>query len=281
MPFSISGNIEKISQEAIRKFSKNFGIIISKGQLKKQQSLLIQKALKGQKDLVSHLKSLSKPELISLVFILSQFGDTRKGEVSSEYLLYENIPYILEWKPGSYMIPSEILEFFSSEKVFRDQNYLFALIPQLTIKEKKAWVKWMEIDYEGNTEWDLNHEIYRNCRLLQLPFRGRSLVQEKEFYLEQLWKPGSNWIVDWFYKGLTTFYYTMSELYRVEKDPFLKHVIENIRAGKLIPKKEPEKFRQKSKFKLVSTVEGNTEQVRQVIYQWETEKENEKNSLFS
>lgn len=46
-----------------------------------------------------------------------------------------------------------------------------------------------------------------------------------------------NKIVDWYYKGLTTFYFAMQELARVEHDPFFVHVLEEIKAGKYVLKK--------------------------------------------
>ncbi|EMO29378.1 hypothetical protein LEP1GSC170_3603 [Leptospira interrogans serovar Bataviae str. HAI135] len=58
----------------------------------------------------------------------------------------------------------------------------------------------------------------------------------------------------------------MKELSRTEKDPFLLHVLDLIRSGKLILKKNPEEFRKKEEFILVAAVEGNTPQLRDTVF---------------
>ena len=281
MPFAISGNISQIHKDAIRSFSKKFGIILSQGQAKRQQYTLLQNALRSKKDMITDLAALQRPELLSLVFLITQFGDIEADEVPSDYTFLRQNPYVLEWQKNSFMIPLEVMEFLATEKIFKEQKYLFALIPQLPMREKKAWIRWMEVDFDGKNEWPLNHELHSQCRKLQIPFQGKSFITETEFNIEQLWRPGKNKIVDWFYKGLTPFYYAMQELSRVEKDPFFVHILETIRAGKFILKKEPEKLRQKTKYKLVATVEGQTPQLRKKVYTWEKEKEHEKIHLFS
>ncbi|EMO74246.1 hypothetical protein LEP1GSC127_4210 [Leptospira kirschneri str. 200801925] len=72
----------------------------------------------------------------------------------------------------------------------------------------------------------------------------------------------------------------MKELSRTEKDPFLLHVLDLIRSGKLILKKNPEEFRKKEEFILVATVEGNTPQLRDTVFSWEQERENKEDFLF-
>ncbi|MCE9499547.1 MAG: hypothetical protein K8R21_03460 [Leptospira sp.] len=280
MPFSIAGNISRFENHSIKKFEKYFGIILSEKQFAKQQAQLIQTSLKNSSGAIKILNGFSKPELISLIFLLTQFGDVILAEAPPDYVHFGNIPFAIEWTAGHCMVPLEILEFLSFEKIFRDQNYLFSLIPMLSLKEKKAWIKWMEVDVEAETEKELNHEIHHHCRLLQSPFQGKSFIHEEDFYLEQVWPQGKNEFVDWFYKGITPFYYAMQELSRIEKDPFKIHVLEIIKAGKFILKKEPEKFRSKDKYKLVGTVEGNTPQLRKILYGWEEEKKNSRNNLF-
>ena len=147
-------------------------------------------------------------------------------------------------------------------------------------KEKKAWIKWIGTDYEGESDRDLNHEIFAKSRALQKPFKGKSYIHENEFFLEQLWQPGMNKIVDWYYKGLTTFYFAMQELARVEHDPFFVHVLEEIKAGKYVLKKAPQEFGEMEKYKLVSTVEGKSLQLRETSFNWEFEKKKQSDYLF-
>lgn len=281
MPFLISGNLEKIANEALVKFQKDFGLILSEKHFEKQRYAMIMDALRNRHNYIFTMANLNKKEIMSFIFILSQFGDLIIGEAPGEFTDFENIPYVVEWSKNVYMVPWEILDYFGGERVFKEQNYLFALIPSLPIKEKKAWVKWLATDYEGNTEKELNREIYKEVRLLQKPYMGKSLIQENSFPLHKVWKPGENKIMDWFYKGLTPFYFAMQELSGVEKDPFTLHLIEMVRSGKYILKKEPEKFRERENYKLVCTVEGASLQFRDSVFHWEVEKNRQSDYLFN
>lgn len=280
MPLALAGNIHRFEKGSLRSFERALGIILSVNQPKLQQGLMIKRALTGLGGSGKILSSLNRQELLSFIFLLTQFGDTTRLETPPEYLLIENIPLVVQWKNGHYMVPLEVLEYLSHEKVFKEQSYLFALIPSLSLKEKKAWIRWMGVDFEKGAERDLNFELYFQCRLLQKPFHGKSLVQETEIRLEKIWPPGKNQYLDWFYKGLTTFYFAMEEMSKSEKDPFLMHCIELIKSGKFILKRLPETFAKPTEYVLISTVEGNTPQLRETIFQWEIERLN-KDTLFN
>jgi hypothetical protein len=280
MPFCISGNLDKIDSAALIKFQKNFGIILSQNQFSKQQYYLIQNALMLRHDYIHKMTSMNKENLLGFLFILSQFGDVIRNESPQNFLNFAGNPYILEWKQGVYMIPYEILDYFSLEKVFKEQNYLFALLPMLPLKEKKSWIKWLSIDFLGEYEKDLDRELYKVLRILQKSYEGKSLISDKEFPLHSLWKPGKNRIMDWYYKGLTSFYYSMHELSLVEKDPFLHHVIDVVKAGKFVLKKDPEKYRERHDYKLVATIEGSSIQFRDSLFTYETEKSGDSDFLF-
>jgi len=280
MPFCISGNIDKLDPSALIKFQKNFGIILSHNQFSKQQYYLIQNALSLRNDYIQRMTTMNKENLLAFLFILSQFGDVLRSESPTNFLKFDGNPYILEWKQGVFMIPYEILDYFSLEKIFKEQNYLFALLPMLPMKEKKSWIKWLAIDFSGEYEKDLDRELYKVLRTLQKPYEGKSLVSEKEFPLHSLWKPGQNRIMDWYYKGLTSFYYSMQELSLIEKDPFLLHVIDVVKAGKFVLKKDPEKYRERFDYKLVATIEGSSIQFRESLFTYETEKPGESDFLF-
>ncbi|TGN06501.1 hypothetical protein [Leptospira ilyithenensis] len=279
MSFAISGHVKNFEKGSLRNFEKHLGIILSENQPHLQQHIMIRRALLQLGGSVDVLSGLSRQELLSFIFVLTQFGDVTRTETPLEYMQIESIPYVVQWKKGHYMIPLEILEYLSHERIFRDQGYLFALIPSLSIKEKKSWIRWMGVDFEKGGDRDLNFEIYFQCRLLQKPFLGKSLVQESEIEIEQIWPKGKNEYIDWFYKGLSTFYYSMEEMSKQERDPFLVHVIELIKAGKFILKKLPDTYGKESRFSLISTVEGNTPQLRETVFQWEEERIR-KDSLF-
>ena len=280
MPFLISGNLDKIDIDSLIKFQKKFGIILSKNQFSKQQYYLIQNAISNSHDYILQMTAMNKENLLGFLFILSQFGDVLRAESPPNFLKFEGNPYIIEWKKGAYMVPYEVLDYFALEKVFKEQNYLFALLPMLSIKEKKSWIKWLSIDYLGEYEKDLERTLYKELRLLQKPFEGKTLIAEKEFPLYSIWKPGENRIMDWYYKGLTSFYYSMQELSIIEKDPFIRHLIEVVRAGKFVLKKDPEKYRERFDYKLVATIEGSSIQFRDTIYSYELEKPGESEFLF-
>ncbi|MCB1190881.1 MAG: hypothetical protein H7A23_04165 [Leptospiraceae bacterium] len=279
MPFFISGNIDKIEPYSLRKFSKQFGLILSPKQSRKDQLKMLQSAVKNF-NFKQTITKLNKSELLSFIFLLTQFGDVAIEEIPEDYSELQNNPYALEWEKGHFMIPLEILEFLSTEKTFKNQNYLFSLLASLSIKEKKAWIKWLGVDYEGESENKLAHEIYYRCRILQQKTKGRSLITESEIPLENLWEKGSKDFMDWFYQGLTPFYYAIYELSLVETDAYTLQLIEEIKSGKFIIKKLSEKFGEDEKYTLVKTVEGKTPQIRKIVYNWELEREN-KNSLFS
>lgn len=279
MPFAISGNVNSFEKGSLRNLEKQLGIILSPNQTHLQQHLMIRRTLQQFGGSVGILSGLSRQELLSFIFVLTQFGDTTRAETPAEYLLLESIPFVVQWKKGHYMIPLEILEYLSHERIFRDQGYLFALIPTLPVREKKSWIRWIGVDFEKGGDRDLNFEIYFQCRLLQKPFLGKSLVQESEIELDQIWPMGKNEYIDWFYKGLSTFYYAMEEMSKKERDPFLLHIIELIRSGKFILRKLPEIFGEDIRYSLVSTVEGNTPQLREITFQWELERIR-KDSLF-
>ncbi|MDZ4728055.1 MAG: hypothetical protein SH817_18015 [Leptospira sp.] len=279
MPFAISGNVDSFEKGSLRNLEKHLGIILSENQTQLQQHLMIRRTLQQLGGSVDILSGLSRQELLSFIFVLTQFGDTTRIETPAEYLLLETIPFVVQWKKGHYMIPLEILEYLAHERIFKDQGYLFALIPSLPIREKKSWIRWIGVDYEKGGDRDINFEIYFQCRLLQKPFLGKSLIQESEIELNQIWAFGKNEYMDWFYKDLSTFYYAMEEMSKKEKDPFLLHVINLIQAGKLILKKLPDVYGEESRYSLVSTVEGNTPQLRETTFQWEVERIR-KDSLF-
>lgn len=272
MPFPISGNVKRCERENLKMLEKHLGIILSPNQSQLQQHLMIRRALQQKANSTGVLSTLSRQELLSFIFILTQFGDIVRHETPPEYLRLENIPYVIEWSKGHYMIPLEILEHLAHEKLFKDQGYLFSLIPALALREKKSWIRWIGVDFEKGGDRDLNFELYAQCRILQKPFVGKSLVQETIIRLDQIWPFGKNECLDWFYKGLCTFYYAMEELSRKEKDPFLLHVIDLIKSGKFILKKLPESYGREEEFCLVATVEGNTPQLRETTFQWEVER---------
>ncbi|MCG9873938.1 MAG: hypothetical protein MH321_04035 [Leptospiraceae bacterium] len=279
MPFAIAGNVERFERESLRGFEKHLGIILSPHQPALQQKRMIFRALVEKGGVHSILESLSKKELLSLIFIITQFGDTTSIETPPEYTDVKNIPYVIEWKKNHFTIPLEIFQYFSVERLFREQAYLFALIPMLTKEEKKSWIRWIEVDFEAGKDRNLDFEIYFHCRLLQKPFQGKSLIQDPEFLLEDLWPTGSCEQMDWYYKGLTTFYYSLQELSKKERDPFKKHVIEVIKCGKYVLRKS-HRNATLNQSTLVATVEGATPQLRETIFQWEKQDEDRRSSLF-
>ncbi|EQA45899.1 hypothetical protein LEP1GSC050_3903 [Leptospira broomii serovar Hurstbridge str. 5399] len=280
MPFLVSGNIDLIDQVSLRKLEKHLGVILSPHQYPIEQYNLIRNSLRSKLDSENLIRRMSRKELLSFIYILTQFGDVVQGETPQEYLDVDNIPVVLEWQKGHFMVPYEVLDFLAHSRVFRNQNYLFALIQPLPSKEKKAWIEWIGAGYGKTFPREINHELYFQCRHLQKPFQGKSLVQEEVIRIDQLWAPGKNEVADWFYKGITPFYTAMKELQRVERDPFLLHVLDLIRSGKLVLKRTPEEFGRREEFDLVSTVEGNTPQLRDTVFSWEVEREEREDFLF-
>lgn len=278
MPFLLSSKLELIEDIRVIEFQKKFGIILSKRQTEKQRYQIIQNSLKNKMNFVETFSNFSKEEVVSFVFLISQFGDTILDDTPLEYSHFKKNPFVLEWKENHFTIPYEILEYLAHEKIFKEQNYLFSLIHSIPVKEKKSWMKWLGIIYEGDTEKEINLEIYNHCRLLQKPFEGKSFVTEEEFSIEKLWTFGSNQFLDWYYKGISNFYYSLQELAKVEKDPFFLRIISEIKSGKLVLKKNKVNFGEKDSFKLVSSVEGKTIQFREKILFWE--EKNNPNSLF-
>lgn len=278
MPFSLSGNIPLIDEIALKKFQRNFGVILSKNQSTAHQYYMVKQILTRNRILLKVIENLSREDLLNFIFLLSQFGDVSCTDSPIGYKDFENIPFIIEWQKDHFTIPLEVMEVLGNEKLFKDQNYLFSLIPTLPVKEKKAWARWMGLDFPKSTERDLNYVLHSNCRILQKPHLGKSLLQEDQFYLEDIWDLGRSEILDWYYKGLAPFYYTMEEASRREKDPFLLHIIDIIKAGKYFPKKVDE-FGSHKKHLLVATVEGSTPQFRENQFFWE-EKNIESSPLF-
>lgn len=279
MPFLISGNIEQIEPNALRHFSKKFGLILSKHQSIKEQQKMLQSALQNL-NFKEITRQFGKKELLSFIFILTQFGDVSLDEIPLEYSYLKNVPYVLEWSRGHFTVPFEVLDFLANQKILKKQGYLFSLLPQLSLREKKAWVRWLGIDYEGKFENKLNHEIYYRCRIIQQRTEGKSRITESEIPLQSIWERGNKDIIDWFYQGLTSFYFAIQELSFIETDPYVLELIRDIKCGKFILKKLPEKFGKDEEFVLVKTVEGKTPQLRKTVYHWELERES-KNSLFS
>ena len=113
MPFVVSGNLNRIKNNSLVKFQKNFGLILSENQFEKQQYQMIQTALKTKCNFVQVFSNLQKQEVISLVFLISQFGDALLSEIPPEYSYFEEIPYIIEWNDGAFMIPFEVLDFLA------------------------------------------------------------------------------------------------------------------------------------------------------------------------
>jgi hypothetical protein len=281
MPFAISGNVSRIERDSLRRLERKLGIILSPNQPTLQQKKMIQRGLHGMGGLHNILESLTKRQLLSLIFLITQFGDITLEETPAEYTDLEDIPYIVEWKKNHFMIPLEILELLSNERLFKEQGYLFALIPSLLKEEKTAWIKWIGADYEPNKERSIDFEIHYQCRLLQKPFNGKSLIQDTEFSLIDVWPFGSCQELDWYYKGLTTFYYSLQELAKREKDPFKRHVIDVIRCGKFILKKT-DRYTSNMDAKIVASVEGATPQLRESLFHWEKNKDSSlSRGLFS
>jgi hypothetical protein len=265
MPFAISGNMELFENFSIRKFSKYYQVILSSNQSPVHQYYMIKAMLLRDNLIDKSLESLNREEMVSMIFLLSQFGDVCLGEIPNYYTAFHNIPFVIEWKKSQFMIPLEVLEIFSKEKIFQKQNYLFSTIPMLSSKEKKAWGHWLGIDLKNSQYMDSNFSIYFQCRSLQKPFQGKSLIQSDQFKLEEIWPAGSSEVMDWYYKGLCPFYYCMEELSKKEKDPFIMHVVQVIKAGKFILKKET----RDSEAIMVATVEGSTPQFREKTLFWE------------
>ena len=280
MPFLISGNLNRLDKNTLNEFQKKFGLILSSSQSKKQQYNMIQNSLRTKMNFVDVFSKFNKQEVLSFVFLISQFSDCITEDIPFEFNYFKNNPYILEWKKEHFMLPLEVLDYLAGEKVFKEQNYLFTLLPQLPHKEKISWLKWLGVDVEIDHEKEINHLIYLKCRSLQKPFLGKSFIHESDFDLEKLWPIGSNKFLDWYYKGIASFYFSLQELARVEKDPFFVRVIEEIKAGKYILKKNSIKYGIKESYRLVSTIEGKSLQLRNKILEWEEDRTNSKNSLF-
>ncbi|HNF15735.1 MAG TPA: hypothetical protein PK453_18870 [Leptospiraceae bacterium] len=279
MPIELSVHTDIVEKNALVKFQKDFGFILSSSQFPKQRLLLIQSAVRGRKDYVNILSSMDRQELLSFLFILSQFGDAVRGEAPEEFIYFSSIPYVVEWQKGKYSVPSEILEYLSGEKIFRDQNYIFALLPMLPLKEKKSWIKWLEKDFQGN-EKQLNQEIYRELRKLVRKRQLKSIVKEKESPRDKLWKPGESRFMDWYYKDITTFYFAAQEMEKAETDPLISSLLQEIKCGRWILKKDPEKFQEKTSSRLVATVEGSSFQFRETEFSWEMEHPDTEELLF-
>ncbi len=280
MPFAISGNLDKIDSRVLIDFQRRFGVILSQKQFLKQQQSMIQTALKSKMNFVDTFSKFSNSEVISFVFLITQFADSNLDETPYEYSYFHNNPYILEWQKNSFTIPFEILDYLAGEKIFKDQNYLFSILTQMNQKEKKSWLKWLGVFPEGESEKEMNHGIYNSCRILQKPFLGKSFIEENEFQLEKLWPRGTNKFIDWFYKGISTFYFALQELSRTEQDPFFQRVIQEIKSGKLILKKNNLIYGEPNSYKLIATIEGKSLQLRKNNYFWE-EKSLQSDSLFN
>lgn len=279
MPFMISGNYERFEPGSLRKLEKHLGIILSPNQPALQQRRMLQRGMAMQGGIHNILEGLDRKELLSLIFLITQFGDIALAETPVEYTDLKNIPYAIEWKRHHFMIPLEILELFSQERLFKEQMYLFALIPSLPKEEKKSWIRWMGVDYDRATNRSIDFEIYSQCRILQKPYNGKSLIQDTQFALVDLWPEGSCEEIDWYYKGLTTFYYSLQELSKREKDPFKRHVIDILKSGKFILKRN-DRYSPAIQSQVVSTVEGATPQLRESIFQWEPTDPQSQTSLF-
>lgn len=137
MPFLISGNLDLVERHSLKKMEKFLGIILSPVQFPVEQYNLLRHALHRNLDPDALIRKMNRQELLSFIYILTQFGDVVRAETPAEYLNVEKIPLVLEWQKGQYMIPYEVLDHLSTSRIFKNQNYLFALIPSLPIKEKK------------------------------------------------------------------------------------------------------------------------------------------------
>lgn len=270
MPFALVGNLDKIDKSALDKIAKTYKIILSPNQTPLQQKRLLQRGLENLGSINSVLEKLSKKELLSLIFIITQFGDISLEDIPEDYSNLSKIPYVIEWSKNQFMIPLEFFENLAHERIFKEQNYLFALLHTLSKEEKKNWLQWIGAEFDKTQSHSIEFEIYSYCRTLQRPFDGKSLVQESEFLVTDMWPVGTCQELDWFYKGLTGFYYSCRNLSLREKDPFKKYVLDLIRSGKLILKID--KYSPNTKASLVSTVEGSTPQLRKSLYSWELEK---------
>lgn len=137
MPFLISGNLDLVERHSLKKMEKFLGIILSPVQFPVEQYNLLRHALHRNLDPDTLIRKMNRQELLSFIYILTQFGDVVRAETPAEYLDVEKIPLVLEWQKGLYMIPYEVLDHLSTSRIFKNQNYLFALIPSLPVKKKK------------------------------------------------------------------------------------------------------------------------------------------------
>ncbi|MDH5656872.1 MAG: hypothetical protein OEZ34_13245 [Spirochaetia bacterium] len=285
MAYSLLENIHRLPEDEVNRLQKTLGIILRNSSETEKLRSSVQNIYIKIGDPASYMKRKkgSEDAVNSLFRLMDAFGAMHISQLESCELsaLKEN-PYTVWPDQETCMIAEEAMDYFSESFETLPSDYLFKYLRQLSAKEKKAWARWIGLDFNSANDRMRNRLLYK--KLARLRFENEKKYSEEIHvkYLEDLFPDEPvKFQVAWYYRGVLSFYDSLSRMEAENKDlsaPQI-HILNLFKTGKMFISKEKPDFGCRSKNKIVISRESHPERKMSGIFEPE-HLVSEKESLF-
>jgi len=225
------------------------------------------------------LNSMRLETRLAFLKLLENFGTLAGMRLSSgekEALL--ELPFVLRLENGTYVIYGEALEYFASDSYFRNQGYLFSHVKNLGLREKRAWLCWLNGD-EARPEYAAAgvKSLYRRlavARFEKSPPGNEESAEElfpdseapdRTLYMDEIFpNDPMETPVAWFYRGVLPLYDALSDAEKaIHRESLLpkpgkraREVIRLLKTGDLIARRVAAEFGKPERYALIPSREN-------------------------
>lgn len=202
--------------------------------------------------------------------LLDHFGVLSADQITeAEQADLQKNPYTIWPDERHCVLSGEALELLAQESIFRKRNYLYGELSRLSVKERRAWFRWLGLDCSVRSEKDRCHQIYlhlaeerRQAHRPQTPKR----TDLPEFLDEVFTNDPLKTPVAWYYREILPLYQALADAEkqlkalrpgsREYRNRELKlDIIEYFKRGVLIARAEPPEFGEATRYRLLWTRE--------------------------
>ena len=253
----------------LRRIQKTLKIIVSRGLDRERLRRVVREGYSrlGQPFEVLERQGIGETflKLLDRFGVLStdQMSDAEKAD------LLKN-PYTIWPDERHCVLSGEALELLAQESIFRKRNYLYGELTRLSVKERRAWYRWLGLECSVRSEKDRCHQIYLHLAGERRRSDAPPAPREQEFpeFLDQIFPNDPlKSPVAWFYRDILPLYQALADAEKQLKalqpgtrgyrDRKLKlDVIDAFKRGALIARAEPPVFGEATRYRLMWTREA-------------------------
>ncbi len=253
----------------LRRIQKTLKIIVSRGLDRDRLRRVVREGYSrlGQPFEVLERQGIGETFLKLLdrfgVLPADQMSDAEKAD------LLKN-PYTIWPDERHCVLSGEALELLAQESIFRKRNYLYGELTRLSVKERRAWYRWLGLECSVRSEKDRCHQIYLHLAGERRRSDAPPAPREREFpeFLDQVFPNDPlKSPVAWFYRDILPLYQALADAEKQLKalqpgtrgyrDRKLKlDVIDAFKSGALIARAVPPVFGEATRYRLMWTREA-------------------------